>query len=74
VARTVLLIVYAVGWLTAVVISAINTKGDVPPELWALLGVGVGSILAAFRVDGLGVKPAPPPPPPPPAPQPNDGQ
>jgi hypothetical protein len=66
----VLLIVYAVGWLTTVVISAWNTKGNVPPELWALLGVGIGSILAAFRVEGS-TRP-PPQIPPPPNPHPAD--
>jgi hypothetical protein len=55
---------YAVGWLTCVILSAWHNDGDVPPELFAALGVGVGAILAAFRVDEIGAKPPPPPPPP----------
>lgn len=48
--RDILLTVYAVGWLAVVLVTVWRT-GTVPPELWAVLGVGVGALLAAFRVD-----------------------
>lgn len=51
--RDVLLAVYAIGWLVTVIITAWRT-GSVPPELWAVLGVGVGALLAAFKVDAPG--------------------
>lgn len=48
--RDILLAFYAVGWLAVVLVTVWRT-GAVPPELWAVLGVGVGALLAAFRVD-----------------------
>lgn len=48
--RDVLLAVYAVAWLVVVVITAWRT-GSVPPELWAVLGVGAGGLVAVFRTD-----------------------
>jgi hypothetical protein len=49
--RDVVLAVYAAAWLFVVVLTAWRT-GAVPAELWAVLGVGVGAILAVFRVEG----------------------
>jgi hypothetical protein len=49
--RDVLLAVYAAGWLAVVLVTVWRT-GAVPAELWAALGVGVGGLLAAFKVDG----------------------
>lgn len=48
--RDVLLGVFAAAWLTVIVITAWRT-GTVPPELWAVLGIGVGALMAVFRVD-----------------------
>jgi hypothetical protein len=49
--RDALLRVFASAWFVVVVISAWRTEGDVPPELWTVLGIGVGSLLALFRID-----------------------
>lgn len=49
--RDILLAVYAAGWLAVVLVTVWRT-GTVPAELWAALGVGVGGLLAAFKVDG----------------------
>lgn len=46
--RDILLGVYGTAWLVVVVITAWRT-GTVPAELWAVLGIGVGALLAAFR-------------------------
>lgn len=50
-ARTMLLTIFGVAWLAVVVITAVNNKGQVPNELWPVLGFGVGTIMAAFRID-----------------------
>lgn len=41
---------HAVAWLVVVVMTAIRL-GEVPPQLWAALPLGVGAIMAAFRAD-----------------------
>lgn len=48
--RDVLLAIYGGVWAVVVVTTAIRT-GQVPAELWAVLGIGVGALLAAFRTD-----------------------
>lgn len=48
--RDVLLGVFATAWLAVVLITAWRT-GTVPAELWAVLGVGAGGIVAVFRTD-----------------------
>lgn len=48
--RDVLLLVFATAWLVVVLITAWRT-GTVPAELWAVLGVGAGGIVAVFRTD-----------------------
>jgi hypothetical protein len=55
--RELLLGVHAAAWLVVVVITAART-GVVPPELWAVLPFGIGTILAAFRADRRLSKPA----------------
>lgn len=55
-ARTLLLSMFGAGWLTVVIITAINNHGSVPNELWPVLGFGVGTILAAFRIDDFARK------------------
>jgi hypothetical protein len=49
--RDILLGVFALAWLVVVVITALHTGGMIPPELWAVLGVGAGSLVAVFRTD-----------------------
>lgn len=48
--RDLLLIIFACVWAVTTLITVWRT-GGVPNELLAALGVGVGSILAAFRAD-----------------------
>ncbi len=48
--RDVLLAVFATAWLAVVLITAWRT-GTVPAELWAVLGVGAGGLVAVFRTD-----------------------
>lgn len=48
--RDVLLALFGAVWGVVVVMTVIRT-GEVPAELWAVLGVGVGALLAAFRTD-----------------------
>lgn len=48
--RDVLLAIYGTVWAVVVIATAIRT-GEVPAELWAVLGIGVGALLAAFRTD-----------------------
>lgn len=48
--RDVLLVIFAAVWAVVVVIT-LWRSGTVPAELWAVLGIGVGGILAAFRTD-----------------------
>jgi hypothetical protein len=50
VVRDVLLGVHAIAWLVVVILTAWRT-GDVPAELWAVLPLGVGAIMGAFRAD-----------------------
>lgn len=60
--RDLLLVIYAIVWGTITVLTVWRTK-DVPNELLAALGVGVGTILAAFRADDYaGRRRAVPPP------------
>ena len=42
--------VYAAGWIFAVVVTALRI-GEVPAQLWAVLGVGEGALMAIFRGD-----------------------
>lgn len=49
--RDVLLAVYGAGWAAAVGVALIKT-GEVAPTLWGALGLGVGAIIGAFRVEG----------------------
>lgn len=46
--RDVLMVVYAGGWLFAVIMTQWRT-GTVPAELWMGLGIGEGALLAVFR-------------------------
>jgi ABC-type enterobactin transport system permease subunit len=48
--RDILLVVYVAAWAAVVVITALRT-GTVPPELWAVPGIGVGAFLAAFHTN-----------------------
>jgi hypothetical protein len=48
--RDILLLIHGAAWLIVVVITALKT-GEVPAELWAVLGVGCGGIVAVFRTD-----------------------
>lgn len=48
--REILLGVHASAWLVVVLITAWRT-GEVPAELWAVLPLGVGAIIGAFRAD-----------------------
>lgn len=48
--RDVLLAVFATAWLAVVLITVWRT-GTVPAELWAVLGVGAGGLVAVFRTD-----------------------
>lgn len=69
-ARTVLLVIFGAAWLTVVVITAAYNHGQVPNELWPVLGFGVGTIMAAFRIDEFARRDRTPPaqiPPQPPA-------
>lgn len=50
--RDVLLGIHAVAWLGVVLLTAWRT-GTVPAELWAVLPLGVGAIMGAFRADGV---------------------
>lgn len=45
--RDLLLLTYGAGWLIVLVITAI--RGPVPAELWGVLAVGLGGIMAAFK-------------------------
>lgn len=56
--RDVLLVVYGAGWAAAVGVALFKT-GEVAPTLWGALGLGVGAIIGAFRVEGARA-PAPP--------------
>lgn len=46
-ARTILLVIYAVVWGAAVIILVLK-KGEVPPEYWTLPALGIGGMLAAL--------------------------
>jgi hypothetical protein len=48
--REILLGIHAAAWLVVVLITAWRT-GDVPAQLWAVLPLGVGAIIGAFRAD-----------------------
>lgn len=48
--QRVLLCLHGTMWALVVGITAWRT-GQVPPELWAVLPVGVSAILVAFRAD-----------------------
>lgn len=54
--REILLGVHATAWLVVVLITAWRT-GSVPPELWAVLPLGVGAVIGAFRADAIGSHP-----------------
>lgn len=57
--REILLGIHAVAWLVVVLITAWRT-GEVPAELWAVLPLGVGAIIGAFRADSvIGIRPRP---------------
>ena len=47
--RDILLLVYGAGWLIVLIITAV--RGPVPAELWGVLAIGLGAIMAAFRVE-----------------------
>jgi len=49
--REILLGVHALAWLAVVLITAWRA-GEVPAELWAVLPLGVGAIIGAFRAEG----------------------
>ena len=48
--RELLMGIYAVVWAVVVLLTAWRA-GEVAPELWALLGVGEGALMALFRGD-----------------------
>jgi hypothetical protein len=50
--REILLGVHATAWLVVVLITAWRT-GEVPAELWAVLPLGVGAIIGAFKADSV---------------------
>lgn len=50
--QTVLMFTYAGVWAIVVIVTAIRT-GEVPPALWAGLGVGEGALMALFRGDAV---------------------
>jgi hypothetical protein len=50
--REILLGVHATAWLIVVLITAWRT-GEVPAQLWAVLPLGVGAIIGAFRADNV---------------------
>lgn len=57
--REILLGIHAIAWLVVIVITAWRT-GEVPAELWAVLPLGVGAIIGAFRADSaIGSHPRP---------------
>lgn len=57
--REILLGVHATAWLVVVLITVWRV-GEVPAELWAVLPLGVGAIIGAFRADSaIGEKPRP---------------
>ena len=57
--REILLGIHATAWLVVVLITAWRT-GTVPAELWAVLPLGVGAIIGAFRADkAIGASHAP---------------
>ena len=59
--REILLGIHASAWLIVVLITAWRT-GEVPAELWAVLPLGVGAIIGAFRADSaIGSHPTPRP-------------
>ena len=49
--RDLLLLGYFGVWALVVGITAWSTRGQVPAELWAALGVGEGALMALFRGD-----------------------
>ena len=56
--REILLGVHAAAWLVVVLITAWRT-GDVPAQLWAVLPLGVGAIIGAFRAESVIALPKP---------------
>lgn len=48
--RDALLLLHGVGWLVALIVSAIQTK-RVPDTLWPILPAGIGGILVAYRAE-----------------------
>lgn len=50
--REILLGVHATAWLVVILITAWRT-GEVPAQLWAVLPLGIGAIIGAFRAEGV---------------------
>ena len=48
--RDVLMVGYFFVWAVVVVLTALRT-GEIAAELWAVLGVGEGALMALFRGD-----------------------
>lgn len=48
--RDALLGLFGIVWAVVVLIAAFR-HGTVPAELWAVLGVGAGGLVAVFRTD-----------------------
>ncbi len=46
--RDVILGCFMVGWIAVTIITAWKS-GNVPAELWAVPGVGIGALMALFR-------------------------
>lgn len=46
--RDVILGCFMVGWIAVTIITAWKT-GSVPAELWAVPGIGIGTLMAVFR-------------------------
>ena len=49
--REFLMAIYGLGWFVVLIVTALRTKEPIPAELWAVLGIGEGGLLAAFRTD-----------------------
>lgn len=49
--REILMGVFAMVWAAVMLIVALAHQGDVPAQLWTILGIGEGTIMALFRTE-----------------------
>lgn len=49
--RDLLMLLFAAVWGIVVIVTALTHRGDVPPALWTVLGVGEGAIMGIFRAE-----------------------